>query len=456
MDYWYSDEPIIACSTSTLANAALGVIRISGFKEVDLFNRFLSLSAGPIEPRRVYFTKLVHESSVIDEICLTFFPGPRSYTGENTLELSVHGNLLNIERILQLFIKEAGCRLAAPGEFTFRALKNKKLTLTQVEGLDLFLNANSNFALNQGMSLLNGSLHILYQELHQAFLEHKASLELRIDFAEDVGEAAALAQFDGSLANLSRKLDGLVKRVEVQSLNLLEPEISVIGLPNAGKSTLFNFLLAQDRSIVSPVAGTTRDYVSEHILFNGVRFRLTDTAGIRSALDEVEAEGIRRSFKKFSESFFSVLLINPLDVSPELESLLANEFDLVVFTHADQEGFDHRKNEFVNRWPQFGSIGAYDLTSNPRDLEEVIKHLVSKKYLDITSKHPLLLDRHKQQLLKAQNQLAAYENSIAYEDDVAILSSELNAVGHCFSELMGIISPEQLLNSIFNNFCIGK
>src|SRR5690606_27966621 len=128
----------------------------------------------------------------------------RSYNGENILELSVHGNTLNIDRILDLFVKKGGCRLASPGEFTYRALKNKKLTLSQVEGLDLFLNANSGYALDQGLSLLSGNLQEIYTELYDLFLIHKSSLELSIDFSEDIGEEAAQEYFHNSLDNFAK------------------------------------------------------------------------------------------------------------------------------------------------------------------------------------------------------------------------------------------------------------
>jgi tRNA modification GTPase len=222
MKFLYSDDPIIACSTCNHANAALAVIRMSGFKDFSTLGSFFAIS-GPIEPRRVYFTKLVLQGQVIDEVCLSYFEGPKSFNGENILELSVHGNTLNTERIINLFVDHAGFRLANPGEFTYRAMKNKKLSLSQVEGLDLFLNANSSYALDQGLSLLSGNLHEIYLELWDLFLKHKSSLELAIDFSEDVGEEAAREHYLVSLGNFQNKFQTLVKRVDHQCANLLQP-----------------------------------------------------------------------------------------------------------------------------------------------------------------------------------------------------------------------------------------
>lgn len=456
MKFLYSDEPIIACSTGNLAHSAMAVLRISGFKELLSFQKFFKLDLGKISPRRVYYTQLTNEKAPIDDICLTYFAGPKSYNGENILELSVHGNLLNIERILHLFTEEGGCRMAAPGEFTYRALKNKKLTLSQVEGLDLFLNANTGYALDQGLSLLGGNLHETYQELFELFLKHKASLELFIDFADDVGEEQAQKHFNETLKQFQRKFEGLARRVAPMEHNLVQPEVVLAGLPNSGKSSFFNQLLSEERAIVSPIAGTTRDYLSESISIEGVKYKLIDTAGVRESSDVIEAEGVRRTKNIIRQSFFSILLINPLEMVEGFEELVKNHFDLMYFTHVDLPGFVEAKEALVKKHPQLGSIGAINILGADRSWEKELFSSINKKYLNTISHKPILLDRHKSLILKAQQNLETYVNTAAYEQDVAILSSELNTLGHCISELIGIISPDQILNSIFANFCIGK
>ena len=455
MKFLYSDEPIIACSTCNHANAALAVIRMSGFKDLSYLSPFFTHS-GPIEPRRVYYTKLVLQGQTIDDVCLTYFEGPKSYNGENILELSIHGNTLNTERIINLFVKHAGFRLAAPGEFTYRAMKNRKLTLSQVEGLDLFLNANSSYALDQGLSLLSGNLHEIYLELWDLYLKHKSSLELSIDFAEDVGEEAAREHFLVSLGNFQKKFQTLVKRVEHMDANLIQPEIVIAGLPNAGKSSFFNILLSDERAIVSSIAGTTRDYLSETLSIEGVKYRLVDTAGMREASDQIEAEGVKRAKKKLQNSFFKVLLINPLEMDAGFADLLLEKFDQMLFTHSDLPGFAKAKEDLIKAHPELGSIGAINLASTDHSWETEIKEAVNKKYLDVIADQPLLLDRHKHLILQAQQILSTYADLAISEQDVAILSSELNTLGHCISEVIGIVSPEQVLNSIFTNFCIGK
>lgn len=456
MNFLYSDDVIIACSTPRNANAAIGLIRISGFKDIHSFDSFFSIKLGPIEPRKVYFTNLLSGTEVVDEVCLTFFKGPNSYNGENILELSVHGNTLNIDRILNLFTKSGLCRLAAPGEFTYRALKHKKLSLSQVEGLDLLLNANSGYALDQGLSLLHGKLHSDYLELHDYFLKHKSSLELSIDFSEDVGEEAAKEHFFTTLKQFSNKFESLYKRSLPLEFDLGSPEIVLMGLPNSGKSSLFNFLLSENRAIVSSIAGTTRDFISETYFSNGIRFKLVDTAGVRHSQDEIESEGIRRSKEKFKEAFFTILLINPFEMNDSFFEILNHHFDVAYFTHSDREGFKQAREEVTRKYPKLGSIGPINLKNPSKDFESILAAEINKKYLDKTKNNPILIDRHRDQILKSHDILKKYVNTASYESDVAILSSELNTLGHCISELIGIISPDEILNSIFSNFCIGK
>jgi tRNA modification GTPase len=455
MKFLYSDEPIIACSTCNHANAALAVIRISGFSSLAHFSPYFS-HTGPIEPRRVYYTKLVLQGQILDDICLTYFEGPKSYNGENILELSIHGNTLNTERVLKLFIDHAGCRLASPGEFTYRALKNKKLTLSQVEGLDLFLNANTGYALDQGLSLLSGNLQEIYTDLYDLFLKHKSALELSIDFIDDVGEETAKGYFISTLKAFKEKFETLERRVIPMDQNLIQPEIVIAGLPNSGKSSLFNYLLRDERAIVSSIAGTTRDYLSEILSIENVRYKLIDTAGIRDASDVIEAEGIRRTKLKMQHAFFSVLLINPLEMREEFAELMKLHFDLMIFTHADSAGFETAKMSLIQHYPQLGSIGVVSLKSNAQVLEQQLTELVNIKYLQLTSNKPILLDRHKLLINDVSRTLKNYKNLSTYEHDVAILSHELNTLATCLSELIGIVSPDQILNSIFSNFCIGK
>jgi tRNA modification GTPase len=183
MKFLDSSDPIIACSSGGFTNTGIAIIRLSGFENLVSLNDFFSIDLNKVNPRYAYFCKILDGcSNTIDEIVLTYFENPKSFNGENILELSVHGNILNIHNIINLFCENSLFRKAYPGEFSYRALRNKKLNLTQVEGLDLFLNASNPLSLKQGQSLLNGSLQKTYEELLVNFKRHKSAIELSIDF----------------------------------------------------------------------------------------------------------------------------------------------------------------------------------------------------------------------------------------------------------------------------------
>ncbi len=452
MIYLNSDDSIIACSTSTSSNAAIAIIRISGFKKISTFSDFFSINLESIQPRKIYLTDLKFNSQVYDKICLTYFEGPNSYNGENILELSVHGNLLNIERIINLFCSNGVCREASPGEFTYRALRNKKLTLSQVEGLDLALNANSFFALDQGNSLLHGDLYSAYEQLFNSFLAHKSSLELMIDFSEDIDEKSAKNNFNRSLELLESILKKLHSRCGTLPYSLIQPSIVLYGIPNAGKSSLFNNLLGEDRAIVSSIPGTTRDYVTEIISICGVNYKLIDTAGIRDSSDLIESEGVKRSKQVVDNSFYKILVINPFDFEQFDIKLLSLQYDLILFSHSDLPDFSDAKSRFVSLFAPIGPTMDFSIKNSVIDLNSV----VNKKYLYVISNQPILISRHRHVISNACSSFEHYQQAVSKETDVAIISSELNTLGHCISELIGIISPDTVLNDIFENFCIGK
>lgn len=449
-------KTIVACSSGGQVNAAIAIIRLSGPFKLSDFQHLFSHDLLRQVPRMMTFTRLLDGARTIDEVCSCFFAAPSSYTGENLLELYVHGSVLNVERILALFEGQPNVRAAKPGEFSLRALQNKKLTLSQVEGLDLFLNASTPLALDQGMGLLHGELHQSYLALFDAYKRHKAALELLLDFHEDVGESQAWALLRSTWSEFSAGLNSLVKRVEPHSSRLLRPEIVLAGLPNAGKSTLFNALLAEERAIVSPVAGTTRDYLAEDISLGGVTYRLVDTAGIRETKNAIESEGIKRSHQRLERAFFSVLLVNPLESDEsELKTLLYHQFDAVLFTHADAQGFAEAKTKLKSK----GVVLSGQDVSLTQELSKQISSLttlINNKYLQLSNANPLLLDRHKQLILRISSLHKTYASFLETEPDVGILSHELNNLAHCLQELLGVVSPDEVLDHIFANFCIGK
>ena len=463
MNFFDSEDPIIACSTSNISNAAISIVRLSGFKDLKFLDNCFSIDYKCIKTRFAHYGSLRYNSKKLDDIVLTYFKGPNSYNGENILELSVHGNVLNVNRIIDFFIHNKNFRRAYPGEFSYRALRNKKLNVSQVEGLDLLLNANSNFALEQGNSLLSGELKSSYNKLYKNFINHKSSLELSIDFLEDIGEGESHKQLKDSFNSFYDSLLSLYNRSLANSSNLVSPDICLLGNPNSGKSTFFNSLLKFDRAIVSNIQGTTRDFIKENILINDVRYSLIDTAGIRDTSDEIEHIGINKALSIFKDSFFKILLINPLNFSIDDFKFDFNTIDCFVFTHkdlVDDESLIHSIKEKICSRFKSGSIEPVFINliaNNPSEQKiKSIENLVTEKFINLSNTKPIVIDRHVDVLRQIKLLLDDYKMILATESDISIISSELNIIGHCVSELIGIISPEEVLNNIFDNFCIGK
>ncbi len=478
----FDDSPIIACSSGTATNVAISIIRLSFLKDFDFLNEFFSLNLNSLKPRFATYTDLLFDNEVVDKIVLIYFKAPETFNGENILELHVHGNQIHVDNIISEMISRTSVRLALPGEFTFRALKNKKMTLSQVEGLDLFLNANSSVMLKNGLQGLGGEIEFVYQNLFNAFVRLKSSLELNIDFSEDIGDEEGRSLFENSLLELTNIVDGLHRRSQGALDSILSPSIVLTGRTNAGKSSLFNLILGEARSIVSSIAGTTRDYVSESFFYEGVSFKLIDTAGLRElkneAVDAIEAIGMERSLEMLSKAFFKILLINPFDEEEIHFDLMSQDFDLVLFTHADYPTFFSQLSSLELRvkgekffyssldFLKNGSIGPKK--SGPIEPHPVfgpiepllnVKQLIEiivKKFKKVVEDDPILIQRQRICINNIYLLLSDFNKLYSLEKDVGILSSELKVLEREISKLIGVLTPDDILNNIFANFCIGK
>jgi tRNA modification GTPase len=491
---------------------------LSGFESLEALQPFFSFNLSKTKKRFCHLTDIIFKQDKIDQCLMVFFPRGESYTNENVIELSVHGNQLNINRIIHLFINHSDFRHAFPGEFTYRALQNKKLSLSQVEGLDMLLNANSSLMLSQGLDILHGDLYLQYKALFDSFIKLKGAVEISIDFSDDVGADETKTLLNKSFNHFYTLISKLKTRTEGPISSLLSPEVVLVGQTNAGKSSLFNLILKHNRSIVSPIAGTTRDYVSEPIFIDGTNYLLIDTAGIRESDNVIETIGIKRGEEILARAFFRILIINPLETDSAFLNKFADiDFDLLIFSHGDQANFSNEISKInlsminakhcfkadlsldgngpiepvsINGGPiepvtkNSGPIEPVSKNSGPIEpvlknsgpiepvlksdgpiepstkssgpIEPLIKFHVSSKFKDLSSNNPILLERHRACINKIYLKASLLFKDFNRIDDVAILSSEVNLLGNDLSELVGIVSPDEVLNSIFANFCIGK
>jgi len=350
---------IIACSSGEGTVAAISVIRISGFENFNWIKELFSLDfnqdSKKIEYKKAYVCYLKFRNQVIDHVVAIFFSAPKSFTGENMAELFVHGNPLNVERILKILQEILDAEIALPGEFSFRAFKNKKINLLQVESLDQFLHSSSFAQLDVALEGIQGHLSEKFRALREQFIRCIAFLDLLLDFSEDVGEEEANLLFLKEFRELYLKVKNLYEHHQGPLAEESIPLVGIFGRSNAGKSSLFNEILGHKRSLVSPIAGTTRDWVSSQVIYKGTTFNLFDTAGIREIhkAEKLEQEGIIIGQNLFKRTFFRIWMDNPLEIENYEENSEEKEeeflkglqkVDLLIFSHQDmwQNVFEYK------------------------------------------------------------------------------------------------------------------
>lgn len=390
---------------------------------------------------------------LIDEVLISVFKGPNSYTGENTVEISSHGGFYIAQKILSVLIN-AGARHAEPGEFTKRAFLNGRIDLSQAEAVADLIKAKTESAHSSSIKQLEGALSEFAQKTRQEIINITSLVELELDFAEEglefVKEDDIKAMITGLNSKLKRITDSYIAgKVIRDGVNLV-----IAGKPNSGKSSLFNYLLNKNRAIVSSVAGTTRDYIEENIIINGVLFNLTDTAGLRSSDDEIESEGIRRSFGKINEADMILYLTDSSEDEKSVkddityfENNFEKERSVLVFSKCDLKKVSSDKGTGV-------SLLNEETLEN---LKAIMSDKVKSSFIPFSKDELVLTNiRHKfclENVIRSlDDALKSVENKMSGEFISVDLRNALNYLG----EITGEVTNDTILNNIFMNFCIGK
>jgi tRNA modification GTPase len=442
-------DNIIALATPDGSVAALAIIRLSG--NFPLAKVRTVFKGGSIGPGCAAYCSLV-VSEFKESGILSYFASPRSYTGEDVLEFTVHGNPIIVSKVISLLSQLFSCRYANAGEFTQRAFYNKKLNYLEVESIDQLYTSNSYELITMAQSNLAGLSDHDYLQVRNSARTHQVALDLMIDFAEDVGEESVFKMYTASLGDMEVALDRLKLRSSTLDIStLLSPHIVLFGRPNAGKSTLFNFILGRKRSIVSALPGTTRDYISESFTYRETIFTLIDSAGIHDTADSIEKEGIELAQELIKSCLIKCLVVNghTTSKSESLALCLAYEPDIVVVTHV----LDSSSAVY-----DFGAVPCIklDVIDGNLSLERVLE-CITAKYYGVVITRPILLRRHLDVLGHLFTAFTDYKLLIATgTNDLAVLSATFKAIRSLCDELFGEISIDDRLNNIFSNFCIGK
>ena len=443
------DDTIAALATPA-GTGAIALIRISGPKALEVLSE-LSPKAKPEERKshsaflcRIYQDK----KEVLDEALVTIFKSPASFTGEDVVEIALHGSPYIMQETLKACM-QAGCRLAAPGEFTQRAYLNRKLDLAQAEAVGDLIAAESEAAHRSAFQQLKGNLSREIQELRQQLIDFTALVELELDFSEEDVEFADRSQLKNLVSEITRHIDKLLKSFATGNAVKNGIPVVIVGPPNAGKSTLLNALLEEEKAIVSPIAGTTRDVVEDVMNLEGIRFRFVDTAGLRQTDDVVEKIGIEKTRQQLEKAAIALLLEAPDSIAEEVNAIEREIQEkglpyLKVHTKSDLDG---KSGSFC--LSALTGLGMEELKT------ELVRRSVDKEMLQAETSLITNL-RHFEALQKTRQALVQVE--IALLDGLTgdLLATDIREALFHLGSITGEITVEDVLGSIFSRFCIGK
>jgi len=464
-------DNIIALATPSGAGA-IAIIRISGKDTINIVAPFFkSIREKDLTKQKSHTIHLGHIADgnrVIDEVLVSIFKGPHSYSGENTVEISCHGSPYIQQEIIQLFLRN-GCRMANAGEFTLRAFLNGKLDLSQAEAVaDLI--ASDNAASHQiAMQQMRGGFSNEIAKLREELLNFASLIELELDFAEEDVEFADREQFKELVGKIQKVLKRLIDSFAVGNVIKNGIPVAIVGEPNVGKSTLLNALLNEERAIVSEIAGTTRDTIEDEISIGGIGFRFIDTAGIRDTTDVVEGMGIKKTFEKIEQAQVVVYMFDSpsaFGISPkgggfnkvllEIEKI-KNKYPLkplvIVANKVDrlhEEELSNLKSKIPNVQLLSAKTGLGVEELQNRLLEFVNTGALRNNETIITN------TRHYDSLLKALEEIEKVQQGIDSGIPGDLLAIDIRQALYHFGEITGEISSDDLLGNIFANFCIGK
>ena len=443
------------CALATAPGGALGIIRVSGPQSLEILSRIFTKNLSEAQPNTIHYGHIKDEVEIIDEVMVSIFRAPHSYTGEDSAEISCHGSRYILNKVLELLVQQ-GCRMAEPGEYTMRAYLNGKLDLSQAEAVADLIASSNQATHHLAMSQLRGHFSSELAQLRAQLLKLTSLLELELDFSdhEDL-EFADRTELDKLAKNINKHISKLIHSFETgQALKQGIP-VAIIGKTNVGKSTLLNRLLKDDRAIVSNVHGTTRDTIEDTIDIKGVTFRFIDTAGIRQTTDEVEKIGIGRTYSAMEKARIILWIIDEKPTNEEINEITHHTGNKKVIIVRNKSDLSESNALTIADFPII-SISA-KFGTNIDALETVIYEAA-----DI----PTLADsdiivtnaRHYDALTRAQESLSRVIGSLQAQVPGDLVAEDLRQVLSELSEITGEgqITPNEVLGNIFKNFCVGK
>ena len=442
------------CAISTPPGiGGVAIIRISGTKSIPICNQVLNKSILDLEGYSVLFCSFEDNHQLIDDVVVTVFRGPKSFTGEDVVEISCHGSNFIQQKIIECLISK-GCSMAAPGEFSQRAFLNGKMDLSQTEAIADLIHSKSKAAHQTALKQLKGGFSNELKTLREKLIHFASLVELELDFSEEDVEFADRKELYVLINDLSEHVENLIESFKLGNAIKNGIQTVIIGRPNAGKSTLLNGLLNEQRAIVSSTPGTTRDTIEEVLNINGIDFRFIDTAGIRETIDNIEKMGVERAIRKIESSS---LIIYVYDASKEKAEQVKkdlktfNTSNLPILTIANKADLLPSESTVDTKHLKLSAINSTDC----QKVKDKIYQLSGLNDLNLESTI-ITNARHVEALQKAHADLLKVKEGMDSNVTGDFLAMDIRQVLHHLGSITGEISSDDLLGNIFANFCIGK
>lgn len=456
------DDTILALATPP-GKGAIAVIRLSGKEAISqadtLFMARSKKKLQEVPSHTLHLGNILYKDRIIDEVLVSVFHGPHSYTGENVVEISCHGSSFIQQELIRIFL-EGSVRMAEAGEFTLRAFLNGKMDLTQAEAVADLIASEGAAAHRIAIEQMRGGISKNLEELRLKLVDFASLIELELDFSEEDVAFADRSELNILLNNISEMLKNLIDSFTAGNAIKNGIPVAIAGLPNAGKSSLLNALLNEEKAIVSEIAGTTRDSIEDSLFIDGIEFRFIDTAGLRETNDKIEAIGVARAKEKITLARLLLYVYDPAQTQPDqlclrLQPLLRDDLKVLLVHNKSDQKHSFSLNEYQNQLHDQDFIKISALQK--KGLQDLKKWLTLNAFkLDDTHHGVVSNSRHYESLQLALEHIQASLTGLDHKLSSDLLAIDIRQALYHIGMVTGTISTDDLLGNIFANFCIGK
>ena len=455
----------IAAVATAMTTSGIGIVRISG----DDAREILKYIFRPKDSKKdmlieashtIHYGYIYDDGKMIDEVLVMLMDGPRSYTGENTVEIDCHGGVIAMRKVLETVVKN-GARISEPGEFTKRAFLNGRIDLSQAEAVGDIINAKSEYALQSSISQLKGNVQKLIKAIRDKIIYQIAFIESALDDPEHISIDGYGKELKSVIGIEKRKIEKLIDSADEGKMIREGIKTVIVGKPNAGKSSLLNIMVGEDRAIVTDIAGTTRDVLEEMVILQGISLRMIDTAGIRQTTDIVEQIGVKKTRENIKNADLILYIIDastPLDENDEeiISLIKEEEKKAIVLLNKTDLTTVVNKEEIQKKCPFIIIPISAKEELGIEDLEKQMKEMFFKGEISFNDEVYITNIRHKESLVKAHQSLEMVEDSIKQNMPEDFYSIDLMNAYQALGRITGEEASEDLINEIFSKFCTGK